>query len=256
MEIEPDVRDLLRNFAPESPDVRLLRWDPALDIENGRGIRVALLDSGILCALPVFCGARIKTRDFSGSGGVFDRTGHGTKSAALLVAQGYGQLRGLAPACTLLVGKVTGTGNPDTSARALAIAIRWAISNKADIVILPLGRALGSALVAQEICRAFVAGCSFFAAAGNRGPDVFLFPACLNGVTAVSAAGPDGVPLAWCCQDRRVDCYAPGHQVLSVGYEGPGTFSGSSPATVLAAGVAALWLSRMRRINEIKRGGG
>lgn len=248
-----DIRNLFRNFAPESTDPRLLRWDPVLDAEDGAGARVALLDSGVFWTHPAFRDAQIQARDFTGSGAVFDPTGHGTKCAALLAAQGNGWLRGLAPACTLLVGKVVGTGDPDTSAKALARAIRWAVCKGSDIVILPVGRARGSALVAREIRRALAAGCILFAAAGNRGPDTFLFPACLEGVMAVSAAKPDGMPLEWCCQVAQVDCYAPGHEVWSIGFEGLGTISGSSPATVLAAGVAALRLARERRLRDEPR---
>lgn len=250
-----DTRDLVRSFAPELHDSRLLCWDPSLDAEDGAGVRVALFDTGLFWAHPVFRGAQIQARDFTGSGGVFDLTGHGTKSGSLLVAQGYGWLRGLAPACTLLVGKVLRTRDPDTSAGVLARAIRWAVYEGAHIAILPLGRARGSALVAREVCRALEAGCAFFAAAGNRGPDTFLFPARLPGVTAVSAAGPDGRPLSWCSQVSQVDCYAPGHEVLSVGLDGRGAISGSSPATVLAAGVAALRLAGERRL-EGKLGAG
>ena len=84
-----DVRDLVRTFAPESNDSRLLRWDPTLDSEDGSGIRVALFDTGIYWKHPALCGARIEGHDFTSSGGIFDQTGHGTKNAGLLVAQGH-----------------------------------------------------------------------------------------------------------------------------------------------------------------------
>ena len=222
-----DSRDLIRTFAPQGNESKLLRWDPNLDSEDGAGIRVALFDSGISFRQPVFHGALIKARDFTKSGGVFDPTGHGTKSARLLVAQGRGFFRGIAPACTLLVGKVLGTGDPDASVRATVRSIRWAVHEKAHIVILPFGRAHGSSLVAREVRRAVASGCVFFAAAGNRGPDMFLFPARLHDVLAVSAADPDGKPLEWCCQAPQVDCYAPG-QVWSMRLKGIDTINGSS----------------------------
>lgn len=245
-ETAPDIRDLIRTLAPEVNGSRLLRWDPALDIEEGAGIRMTLLDSGISWKHPAFRGARIKARDFTGSGGVFDPTGHGNKSTELLVAQGRRWLRGIAPACTLLVGKVLGTGDQDASVREIARAVRWAVYENAHIIILPLGRTRGSPSVAREVCRAVAEGCIIFAAAGNRGPDTFLFPARLQGVSAVSAAGPNGKPLEWCCQTPQVDCYAPG-QVWSKRLDGIDTIKGSSLATVLAAGVAALWLAREQR---------
>lgn len=247
-----DIRDLIRNFATQVNESKLLRWDPTLDCEDGSGIRVALFDSGISWRHPALQGAQIKARDFTKSGGVFDPTGHGTKSAGLLVAQERSLLRGIAPACTLLVGKVLGTGDPEASIKAVARSIRWAVHENAHIVILPFGRARVSSLVAWEVRRAVAAGCIFFAAAGNRGPDTFLFPARLHGVSAVSAADLDGKPLEWCCQNRRVDCYAPG-QVWSTRFKSIDTTNGSSLATVLAAGVTTLRLAREQRLRyELK----
>lgn len=246
-----DIRELIRHFAPQSDDPRLLRWNQALDREDGTGVRVALLDSGICWSHPMFRGAEIRGRDFTESGGVFDPTGHGTKNAGLLVGQGGKWMRGLTPACTLLVGKVLGTTEPDSDAKALAQGLRWAVQEGAHLVILPLGRVRGSSLVAQQVRRALKEGCVLFAAAGNRGPDTFLFPARLPGVKAVSAANLDGVPLEWCCQVSQVDCYAPGEDVWSIGLEGASTVSGSSLATVLVGGVAALQQAQKHRLEEV-----
>ncbi|MFH7242395.1 MAG: S8 family peptidase [Spirulina sp.] len=226
---------------------RLLRWDSALEPETGASVRVALLDSGLNCSLPMFKGAYLKTRDFTGSGGVFDPTGHGTKSAALLVSQGGNWLRGLVPACTLLMGKVLGIRDPKTSAVALSKGIRWAVDQQAQVLILPLGRTVGSKLVAKAVQDAISAQCQIFAAAGNHGPEVCLFPAYLSGVKAVSAVDLTGIPLSWCCQTARVDCYAPGHDLLAIGRSGS-TLNGSSAATTLAAGVAALQIAREQRL--------
>ena len=73
-------------------------------------------------------------------------------------------------------------------------------------------------------------------------------PSCLKKVVIKrSAFGSAGKPLEWCCQTPQVDCYAPG-QVWSKRVDGIDTINGSSLATVLAAGVAALWLAREQRL--------
>jgi subtilisin family serine protease len=198
----------------------------------------------------MFEGAYIETHDFTGSGGVFDPTGHGTKSAALLVSQGENWLRGLVPDCTLLVGKVLGTRDPKSSAIALAKGIRWAVKQHAQVLLLPLGRMVGSKLIAEAIRDAISENyCQFFAAAGNHGPDICLFPAYVSGVRAISAADVAGMPLSWCCQTERVDCYAPGRELLAIG-RGGSTINGSSAATVLAAGMATLRLAREQRLKS------
>lgn len=237
-------RQLLRDFSAETNNnhLPLLRWNAAFDREDGANIRVALLDSGIHLLHPSLKGADLRTRDFTHSGGVFDRTGHGTKGAILLVGQNYS--RGIAPACTLLVGKVLGTGNSDRSAIALAQGIRWAIAEGAQVIILPLGRHQSSLLVKQSIHQALAKNCQIFAAAGNFGVDICLFPARLFGVIAVSAVDLAGVPLSGCCQNSQVDCYAPGKDIFPSHLAGGSSINGSSAATVLAAGVAALEIAR------------
>lgn len=235
-----DIRQVLRDFTAQTSNnhLQLLRWNDAFNREDGANIRVALLDSGINLLHPSLKGADLHARDFTHSGGVFDRTGHGTKGAILLVGQNY--LRGIAPACTLLVGKVLGTGNSDTSAIALAQGIRWAIAEGAQVIILPLGRHQSSPLVKQAVHQALAKGCKILAAAGNFGVDICLFPARLLGVIAVSAVDLAGVPLSGCCQSSQVDCYAPGKDIFPSHLAGGSSINGSSAATVLAAGVAAL----------------
>ncbi|NET41901.1 S8 family serine peptidase [Okeania sp. SIO2B3] len=234
-----DLREVLRHFTSNSSHPNRLRWHPALNKEDGAGMRVALLDSGISGTDSQLQSAQIQARDFTGSGGVFDPTGHGTKNARLLVAQGIDGFWGLVPASVLLVGKVLGTGVPHRGAEALAKGIRWAVYEKADVIIMPLGRIRGTTVVTKAVRLAIKAGCVVLAAAGNRGAETLLFPARLSDVIAVSAADINGQPLNWCCQMPQVNCYAPG---LEIGVRGKST-SGSSVATVLAGGVETLYLA-------------
>ncbi|MBW4538442.1 MAG: S8 family serine peptidase [Myxacorys chilensis ATA2-1-KO14] len=242
-----DLRQLLHDFTLATNRSPFLYWDAALEQEDGAGIRVALLDSGVQLQHPLLKGAQIHARDFTGSGSVFDRSGHGTKGATLLVGQT--DLRGLVPACTLLVGKVLG-GDRETSAAAIAQGIRWAMAQGAQVIALPLGRRQSSPLVKQAVHQALTKGCKIFAAAGNYGVDVCLFPARLPSVVAVSATTLAGVPLSWCCQ-TQVDCYAPGQDVFPSDLAGGSSINGSSAATVLAAGVAALRMAREAKMRDV-----
>lgn len=234
-----DLREILRHFTSHCNRPNRLCWHPALDKENGTGMRVALLDSGISGSDRQLQNAQIQARDFTGSGGVFDPTGHGTKNARLLVAQGMDGFWGLVPASVLLVGKVLGTGDRHRAAEALAKGIRWAVYEKTDVIIMPLGRIRGTTVVTQAVRQAIKAGCVVLAAAGNQGAETLLFPARLSDVIAVSATDINGQPLNWCCQMPQVNCYAPG---LEIGV-GDKSTSGSSVATVLAGGVETLYLA-------------
>ncbi len=91
------------------------------------------------------------------------------------------------------------------------------------------------------------------AAAGNLGPDDLAFPASLPEVAAVSALGLDGHVLAACCARREVDFFAPGEDVPAVGPDGRVRLLGSSPATVIEAGMIALRRRWPRGEGEIVR---
>lgn len=241
-----DVRQMLRRLPSSiAGAIPLLKWFHELQDEDGRGVRVALLDGGVAWMHPVFDGAQLDGRDFTGSGGLIDGTGHGTCNAALLVGQNPHLVRGIAPACELMIAKVlyqSGRGKGD---EAVSRAVKWAVGKNVDVIVIPFGRGPSSRQIIRAIRRALEAGCLIFAAAGNRGPDIMAFPANMRGVTAVSAVDSMGHPLAWCCQSQHVDCYAPGEFIWGFGNE---TLSGSSPATVIAAGVAVLELARRRRL--------
>jgi subtilisin family serine protease len=238
-----DTRAVLRAFAPFVKDPRYLRWDHALESQDGTSVRIALLDSGINHYRDDLSGADLTARDFTRSGTVLDRTGHGTGNASLLVAQGHRWVRGVCPRATLMVAKVLGRQSRERSVQAIVSAVRWAIARQADVIVLPFGTSVGSRTVAAALRRAAATGCRIFAAAGNRGPSSLQFPANQPFVTAVSGARLDGVAVSLCCDTPRVDCFAPGDQVPTLGHVAPVAHTvGSSPAAVLAAGVYVLRL--------------
>jgi subtilisin family serine protease len=240
------VRTWLRDFLARTRAPRGLPWTPALEEETGAGVRIGLVDSGLRWAHPVFAGARLRGRDFTGSSGLGDPSGHGTASASLLVGQGGSWLRGLCPDSELLFAKALGLREREASIRAIARAIRWLFEQGAQVLVLPFGSCQGAPLIARELRRAVERGCRVLAAAGNRGPDVLAFPARLPEVLAVTGLGRGGAPLPFCCARDEVALHSPGHEVPAVGAHGLTTLSGSSPAAVLAAGVMALELSRHR----------
>ncbi len=174
-----DLRQWLRAFPTQTEVSKCLRWTPSLDDEDGTGIRVALVDSGLNWSHPMFEGAKIHARDFTGNGCLNDLTGHGTQNASLLVGQGNGWFRGLVPGCSLYVGKALSMNTGALCAGAVVKSIRWALAKGAHIIVLPFGRLRGSAIIAKEIRRAVHYGCTILAAAGNAGPDQLFFPAWL-----------------------------------------------------------------------------
>ena len=137
-----------RVFTPEAPPaLALLGAEDANRVATGRGVVVAVVDSGIDAGNPHLAGVVIGGVDLVGDGeradGLSDTTGHGTAIAGQIAAQpvdGSGVV-GLAPDARLLSVRVFRSnqqqdkdkGFGPTSQR-IADGIHWAADNGADII--------------------------------------------------------------------------------------------------------------------------
>lgn len=241
------VRDWLRAAAARPLPTRALAWRSAFDVENGAGVRIALIDGGFYATPATFADAAIQVRDVSGRTDWADRARHGTDNAALLVGQGGPGERGICPGAELLVALALGHPDRRRASLAVASAIAWAADAEAAIIALPIGTPNRAPEIVRAVRAARARGCRVLAAAGNRGPDELAFPAALPTVEAVSALSRDGGAFAQCYAGPGVDHFAHGERVPAVGTEGTLDLSGSSIATVIAAGLLALDLAARRR---------
>lgn len=213
---------------------------------KGKGVRVAVLDTGCDVNHPDFSGAVVGAKDFTGSRyGHGDRHGHGTHCAGTILSRAPGI--GNAPEAELLVGKVLGDGGGGTGDQ-IAAGIDWAIAQGADIVSMSLGGGGYDGTQHAAVKRAVAAGVWVIVAAGNerqQGLDTgkvspAQFPECIV-IAAVDEAGR----VAGFSNPGRTNislaCGAPGVNVLSCkpggGYQ---SMSGTSMATPFLAGCAAL----------------
>jgi subtilisin family serine protease len=239
-----DLRAFVSSYWQVEPtDRHLVLRPPAVETAGGSTDRIVLLDSGVLPRHPALAGTSVVCRDFTGSGLGADPGLHGTRNAAALV--GRRLVTGLVPECELYVGRVlAGSGRAKSPEVSIAAGLDWARELGVGIIAMPFGRTCGSQRIQAAIRRTLGSGCRIFAAAGNRGPFDFLFPARLDGIVAVTGSAPDGSVLDWCCASQRIDILAPGLHVPAPSIDGVTTFSGSSIACVLAAGAAVLALRR------------
>lgn len=142
---------------------------------TGKGIRVAVLDTGVDAGHPDLAGKVVEKADFTApDGDAVDRNGHGTHVAATAVGSGVGadsRRRGVAPDAQLVVGKVLHDDGSGLGSAVIA-GMEWA-APRADVVNLSLGRANsdGTDPVSQAVETLTERhGTLFVAAAGNDGP--------------------------------------------------------------------------------------
>ena len=111
----------------------------AADCEySGKGVKVAVLDTGIDRTHPAFAGVNIIERDFTGSGDG-DRQGHGTHCAGTIFGRDVdGRRIGVARGVdSVLIGKVL-PDNAGGDSEMLLNGLLWAVENRADVISMSL----------------------------------------------------------------------------------------------------------------------
>lgn len=217
---------------------------------KGKGVKVAVLDTGWDQNHPDLQGAVVAEKDFTRSPvGPHDRNGHGTHVAGTIGARENDRgVVGGAPECELIVAKVLGDGGSG-STRQIADGIRWALAEGADVISMSLGAPRPSRTIHSAVKEAVAGGEFFVCAAGNEGPslDTVGYPAGHPECVAVGAIDPHKKVARFSSRGAQVDIVAPGVDVLSC-YppRNYAKLSGTSMATPQVTSVVALMLAKHR----------
>lgn len=232
---------------------------------TGKGVKVAILDSGVAADHAELAGKVLAYRNFTDDGPE-DALGHGTHVAGIAAGEGVRDIEdggranrvlGVAPDAELIIAKVC--GNDGWCAEgAIMEAVEWAVAQGADVMNLSLG---GGAFpdhcdgdpLAAKLNWAVDQGVTVVAAAGNGGElgEGVAVPACGSKVIAVGAVDAGDTVQPWSSYGRPLDLVAPGLGILSAlscqsvqtcPEDGYGKASGTSMAAPHVAGAAALLL--------------
>ena len=202
---DPDV-DHLSGDIPLRPSMAITNvaigadqvWAGDGDIPSltGKGVTVAVIDSGISDKHNALRRRVIATMDFTGGDGV-DRYGHGTHVAAIIAGQAgrtveTRELQGVAPGAYLVNLRVLGDDGSGVISSVVE-AIDWAIEHKQQYHIGVINLSLGAPVLqpyrddpmCEAVERAVRAGIVVVAAAGNFGTN-------LNGQTVLGGITSPG----------------------------------------------------------------
>ena len=227
---------------------------------TGKGIRVAVLDTGFDLGHPDFAGRRVTSQSFVQGQAVQDGNGHGTHCIGTACGPkrpGTLPRYGVAFESDIFAGKVLSNQGSGGDAGILA-GIQWAVTNRCAIVSMSLGARVMpgqsfSQVFEHAASRALAAGTLIIAAAGNdsRRPQTLVpvsHPANCPSIMAVAALD-SALRTAFFSnqginpQGGQIDIAGPGVDVRS-SWPRPNlynTISGTSMATPHVAGIAALW---------------
>ncbi|MEW5866058.1 MAG: S8 family peptidase [Bacillota bacterium] len=216
------------------------------DRTTGKGVRVAVLDTGIDMNHP-----DLKSNVRGGYDTINERpdptddNGHGTHVAGTIAAlnNGFGVV-GVAPEASIYAVKAFDSrGQGQVS--DIVQGVEWCVQQKVNIINMSFGTRESSKALTLAMEKAAAAGIIMVAAAGNEGrQDSVLYPGRDPNVMAVAATTPDDRIASFSSSGREVAISAPGEDVPST-YKGSTykTTSGTSMACPHVSGVAALILS-------------
>lgn len=241
------VQALLNNSVPALGAPAL--WDLGL---TGRGVTVAVVDTGVDFSHPFLQGALLEGKSFvDGAPTARDGHGHGTHVAGIIASRS-GLFRGVAPEAMILPVKVLTDEGWGTYESVLA-GMDYAVGAGADVINLSLGASGGDGTdpLARAVDAAMARGVVVAVAAGNGGP--FLGSVSTPGDSrlgiTVGATDVFRQLMDWSSRgptaDGRAkpDLVAPGQNITSsVPGGGWEAWSGTSMSAPHVAGLAALLL--------------
>lgn len=232
-----------------------IEWDEKRTKETGKGIRIAVLDSGIDAAHPDLIG-RIES-EYKVSGLEENSTAstlHGTAVAGIIAGSPSHEkgILGVAVQASILSVDVTDHENGSIEVEHLVEGIQYAISQSVDIIHISAGVKNHSEQLHKAIKEAYEAGIVIVAACGNFMDNDMLYPAKYDEVLAVGSRAKSNDIISPAGTLKKKVIYLPGENIVtaseSSGYTG---LSGTSAAAPILSGIIALMMEKDRsRTNE------
>jgi subtilisin len=239
---------------PQPPAAQVTPWGistvnapAAWAISKGTGVKVGILDTGISLSHPDLA-ANIKggINTIKPAKSANDDNGHGSHCAGIVGAiNNTIGVVGVAPEVNLYAVKVLNSAGIGSLSDIIE-GLQWCIDNQIQVVSMSFGSNGSNTTEHNAIIKAYNAGITLVAAAGNDGAANSVdYPGAYPEVIAVSALNSNLSLASYSSYGPEVDIAAPGTQVYST-YKGTAyaTLSGTSMATPHVTGVAALRIAQ------------
>lgn len=221
---------------------------------TGQGVRVAVLDSGVDQDHEDISSKLVAQQNFTGSGTIDDKYGHGTHVAGIIAAATDNSVgvAGVCPGCTIMNGKVL-NDNGGGYVSWVSNGITWAADNQAKVINMSLGFDRPSKTLERAVNYAWNKGVVIVASAGNDNNTSKEYPGAYANVIAVAATDNRDQKASFSTYGTWVDIAAPGANIYSTFPNHPFVIqniygrsmnydfaNGTSMAAPMVAGAAAL----------------
>lgn len=228
-EAVPDPTPYYSVFAPNDPrypeqwNFRMIGAEDAWKRSRGRGVVVAVIDTGVAGPSKKGPVARdFKQTKFTAGydfvnkdADAYDDQGHGTHVAGTIAESTNNNegVAGLAFDATIMPIKVLSASGSGTSAD-VAEGIRFAADHGANVINMSLGSSSSSTVIQKACQYAYKKGVTIVCAAGNGFGQGVGYPAAYPECIAVSAVGPSGKIAKYSSYGKQVALCAPGGDMI------------------------------------------
>jgi thermitase len=251
--VEPDYL-AVPLVVPNDPDysqewhLQTIQAPSAWDVTTGSSsVPIAMIDSGVDPTHPDLASKLIPGWSFlTGTADTHDVLGHGTETAGTAAAIGN-NAAGVAGVAwqNPIMPLVVLNSSDYASYSNIANAIMYAADHGVRIVNISIGGTSASSTMQTAVNYAWNKGTVVFAAAGNYASSTPIYPAGCTNVVAVGATDSNDNLASFSNYGSYIDLTAPGVNIMTTtAGSGYGGVSGTSFSSPIAAGVAALVLSR------------
>jgi type VII secretion-associated serine protease mycosin len=226
-----------------------LEAESVWSVSTGKGVTVALIDSGVNFEHVDLKNNLLKGRDFKdGDDDPTPEAGdlqadHGTAMASIIAGHGHGGggdgVKGLAPDAKILPIRSGGVG--------YAEEIRYAVDHGASIINISEQQDLDIQSDREAVAYALKRNVLIVSGSGNGGNDGVAFPAKYPGVLTVGGTDKSGDLWEGSNYGPEVLLLAPAEQIVSAGWPGSNKLrmaNGTSDATAYTSAAAALIKSK------------
>ncbi len=251
--VEPDYM-AVPLLVPNDPNysqewhLQTIQAPSAWDVTTGStSVPIAMIDSGVDPTHPDLASKLIPGWSFlTGTADTHDVLGHGTETAGTAAAIGNNAAGVAGVAWQNPIMPLVVLNSADWASYSdIANAIMYAADHGVRIVNISIGGTSSSSTMQTAVNYAWNKGTVVFAAAGNYSSSTPIYPAGCTNVVAVGATDSNDTLASFSNYGTYVDLTAPGVNIVTTTAGGGyGGVSGTSFSSPIAAGVAALVLSR------------
>ena len=216
---------------------------------RGQGVKIAVIDTGCQIDHEDLIGNILPGVNFiDPPNPPLDQCGHATHAIGIICALDNNKgVVGVAPLAKVMPVKVLdahGNGTMDN----VALGIRWAVDNDADIISMSLGSPFPLQQVRKACQYAAEKGVPIFCAAGNSGnTENVFYPSRYPETISIGSIDESMDRSSFSNTGENLDFMAPGSKIMStVPPNWYALMSGTSMSCPWCVGVAALYLSHCR----------